>query len=746
MKERFRRRGGPGTAALHTPPALPPPPDLGEFFTSRCNEPITVHAQSELDENGNFADCWMLFGNDVLIVCRNDGGIWKSITELRTSQIQRLELHARSGATVVEAVIEPGERRRLLAFPDVRSQEFNAAVEAINARLNGDSETAFGMPALDRDPSDDTGKRQAFVRVFRFAHPYRFHLALILLFLMLSTLAGLSVPYMSKLFIDYILNKDPQTGGFPYAHYLPWAVLALLVVYLFQQAFGALQSRFAGYVGHSTVYDVRSALYEKLQELSLSFFDRHQTGTIIARINQDTNELRRLLVDFLPLSFESLFTLIGVGTLLFMLDWQTTLFVLIPISLVAPTMRYMMPRLHASFHRFFSRRSQLSAAVADSVSGMRVVKAFGQGDEELRKFDRFSSGYRDAGISMEYRWALYHPFMHFLIIMGTVVVWWVGGNAVIGGRMSVGSLVAYLGYLTMFYRPVFMLTRMFHMIVTCLSASERIFDILDAVPEVPDAPDAIPLPTLDGEIEFKNVTFGYDPHKPVVRNMSFHIRPNEIIGLVGKSGAGKSTIINLLARLYDADRGQVLVDGKNVRDVRHHDLRKHIGVVLQETFLFSGTIYDNIAYARPDASREEVIAAAEAANAHEFIIKKPDAYDTQVGERGNHLSGGEKQRISIARAILRNPRILILDEATSSVDTETEGKIQQALVKLTQGRTTLAIAHRLSTLRNCNRLLVIGDGCVQETGTHQELLDKGGVFADLVAAQRRQSEIIAVEG
>lgn len=775
MYSGYRRRGRSGGGGQPTdPPKLPPPSELVEHFQGITGLEPAIWAQSELDALGNFAETWLLFSEGVLLICqKEEGADWQTVRELRQPQLAKLETHGRGGATVVEAVLQKADsvtsdpsaepavasqsrlaedgtqvketsRQRLLAFPEARGRQFSEALQAINAVLDG-TESEARLPPAEAG-STEAKRRRAVLRMFRFAKPYLRFLLLILFFMTLSTLAGLVAPYMSKLFIDFILKPEPETGLFPYAKYLPWAVLAFMAAHALQLAFGALQARCAGYVGHRTVYDIRGALYEKLQELSLSFFDKHQTGTIIARVNQDTAELRRLLVDFLPLSLEGLFTLIGVGALLLVLNWRMTLLVMIPISSVILAMRWMMPRLHSAFHRYFSRRSLLSGAVADSISGMRVVKAFGQGDEEIRKFDRFSGSYRDAGISLAYRWALYHPFMHFLIILGTVVVWWVGGQAVIGRRMTVGSLVAYSGYLMMFYRPVFMLTRMFQMIVTSISASERIFDVLDAVPEVQDAEDALPLPRLSGEIEFREVTFGYNPHKPVIKDMSFHIRPDEVIGLVGKSGAGKSTIINLIARLYDATRGQVLIDGNDVRKVRHADLRKQIGVVLQETFLFSGSIYENIAYARPEASREEVLEAAEAANAHEFILKKPDAYDTQVGERGNRLSGGEKQRIAIARAILRNPRILILDEATSSVDTETEGKIQQALEKLTRGRTTIAIAHRLSTLRNCDRLFVIEDGRLEETGSHAELLKNGGIFADLVKAQREMSEIIAVNG
>jgi ATP-binding cassette subfamily B protein len=384
--------------------------------------------------------------------------------------------------------------------------------------------------------------------------------------------------------------------------------------------------------------------------------------------------------------------------------------------------------------------------VNDSLSGIRVIKSFGQEDEEIKKFDQRSGLYRDSGIDLAKKWAVYHPIFHFFILLGSVLVWYIGGHLVVDGSMTLGSVVAYSGYLMMFYRPISVLTRMVQWITNSLIAAERVFDVIDTEADIQDAPEAQAMPSLEGRIEFQNVTFGYNRFKPVIKEMNFTIQPNEIVGLVGKSGAGKSTIINLFCRLYDVNRGTILIDGVDVRQIRYADLRRQIGVVLQETFLFNGTIFENIAYARPEATREEVIAAAITANAHEFIMRKSDGYDTEVGERGNSLSGGEKQRISIARAVLRNPRILILDEATSSVDAETEKKIQAALEKLMQGRTTITIAHRLSTLRNCHRLFVVDEGKLVEEGTHAELLERKGHFAKLVDIQQELSRIIAVDG
>jgi len=341
--------------------------------------------------------------------------------------------------------------------------------------------------------------------------------------------------------------------------------------------------------------------------------------------------------------------------------------------------------------------------------------------------------------------------------IGNLIIWYIGGYQVIQDSMpgaqllpdrkvfTLGQFFTFLGYLGQFYGPLQFMSRVADFLSRSLASAERVFEVLDTESDVQDAENPTPLPRIEGRVEFKNVTFGYEPYKPVLKDVSFAVAPGEMIGLVGQSGAGKSTTINLICRFYEAQEGEVTVDGVNIKQVAQNDLRSQIGVVLQEPFLFSGSIYENIAFARPNATREDVMAAAKAANAHDFIIQKSDGYDTQVGERGQTLSGGERQRISIARAILHNPRILILDEATSSVDTDTEKQIQDAIARLIKGRTTFAIAHRLSTLRNATRLVVLKDGKVVEVGAHEELIEKKGEFYRLVQMQQEMNKIIEVK-
>jgi len=723
------------------------------------DEEILIVLSSDITAKGLYGKEWLVVTSKKLLVFSVDKLDVNILSVIELDSIKKIESVNLVGSGVLE--IDTGEHiYRVISYSDAKNADFCQAVDDIKDLLSGKS-----LIGKDRTkhrkicktcsrpiPQDMnkcprcTERRKTLFRILNFSRPYKKLLLFVFLTMILGTGFGLATPYMSKLFIDFILKPDSITGIYVYAKWLPLAALVLLVAYAGQLFFEGIRERLSGSMGFRTVYDVRAAIYKRLQELSLSFFDKHQTGAILTRVNQDTGELQRFLVDFLPLTMESIFMLIGVGTFLFILSWQLTIFIFIPIVATVLFLKKIFPNIRTYFHRFFQRRAKLSALVNDSISGMRVIKVFGQESVEMEKFAERSGDYRDAGVELTRKWSIYHPILHFFIWCGVVIVWFGGGKLVFLGKMSVGSVVAYSGYLMMFYRPVFMLTRMAQMITNSLAAAERVFDVIDTELEIKDEPDAVNMPHIKGKIEFKDVTFGYNKFKPVIKDFRATIYSNEMIGLVGKSGAGKSTIINLICRLYDVNKGGILIDGIDIRKIKYSDLKSQIGVVIQETFLFNGTIFNNIAYAKPDTAKEEVIEAAIAANAHEFIINKPDGYDTEVGERGNRLSVGEKQRISIARAILRNPRILILDEATSSVDTQTEGKIQEALLNLTKGRTTIAIAHRLSTLRSCNRLLVIEDGKIAEFGTHEELTAKKGIFYNLVMMQKRLSKVKAVDG
>jgi len=750
-------------------------PAAREDESSRVRKLLVPHAQatdirfcepSDLTSEGRFGEEWLAITDTQVLVFTVDGDSTRFVKRLDREAVLSAETIMLTGRGLLEVQTASGGRTNLVTFTNAKNEQFSRACDILKrpkpGARPGEPDTVEKTPdekepricdvckelipeGMDTCPHC-SHKGRTLLRIIDFTRPCAGYLLLIFFFMILSTGCGLVTPYLSKLFIDYIFKPDAATGAFPYAAWLAPAIVLLFCAYAAQVFLGGVQERFSGKLGYTTVYDVRKAVYGRLQELSLSYFDKHTTGGLLSRVNQDTSDLQYFIVEFFPTTLESLLLLVGVGIFLCILSWQLTAFILLPVLVTVLFGRRIFNRVGVYFHRYFHRRSRLSDFVNDSLSGIRVIKAFGQEKQEVRKFDARSAAYRDAGIDLVRKWSLYHPLLQFFIMAGGVMVWAVGGELVFLKKMTVGSVVAYSGYLAMFYQPVLTLARMVQMVSNSLSAAERVFAVIDATPDVRDAPDAIAMPHITGDVQFRSVTFGYNKFKPVIKDLDLSIARNEKIGLVGRSGAGKSTIINLICRLYDADSGGIFVDGIDIRKINGADVRRQIGVVLQETFLFNGTIYDNIAYAKPQAERDDVIDAAVAANAHEFIVSKPDGYDTEVGERGVRLSGGEKQRIAIARAILRDPAILILDEALSSVDTQTENKIQEALANLTKNRTTIAIAHRLSTLRTYHRLFVIENGRCVESGTHEELMDKKGAFFDLVKMQERLSQISPAEG
>ncbi|MBN1864012.1 MAG: ABC transporter ATP-binding protein [Victivallales bacterium] len=737
---------------------------LGESVgQAHPGEEIVVALCSDISRHRVFGEEWIAAtGKRVMVLCAagEKGGEAEIRHDIDFATLKGVSVNPLVGASALIAEPADGAPVRLISFSRSLGADFSHAADVISLLIKGQEAGLAGAvgirttcPKCGKPVPEElnkcprcTDRTGTILRIAQYALPYKWTLVLMILSMLLGTGFGLITPYMSKLFIDVILKPDDLTGVFERAHWLVPASVALFLAYAAQMSLGGVQERLSGYLGYHTVADVRSRIYERLQELSLSFFDKHQSGALLARVNQDTQEMQRLLVSFIPMTVESGLMFFGIGIFLFLLSWHLTLFVLIPVVLMALFFKLVLPRFWVYMQRFFHRRAKLTAAVSDSLSGIRVIKAFGQEKVETEKFESYSRRYRDAGVEVTRRWSIFHPMFHLLIMSGMVIVWLVGGFLVVRGEMTIGSVVAYSGYLMMFYRPVFMLIRMLDQVTHAVSAAERVFEVIDTEPQIKDSRDARSLPEVRGELEFRDVSFGYDKFKPVLKGINLKISEGEMIGLVGRSGAGKSTLINLICRLYDPDGGEIQLDGMDMRQVRQTDLRKSIGIVLQETFLFNGTIYENISYTRPDATREDVISAAEAANAHEFILRKPDGYDTEVGERGGGLSGGERQRISIARAILRDPSILILDEATSSVDTQTEKKIQEALERLTKGRTTIAIAHRLSTLRRCDRIVVIDKGTIAEAGTHRELMGKKGLFHEMAQMQKEMSRIMLFDG
>ncbi|MCZ7649269.1 MAG: ABC transporter ATP-binding protein/permease [Planctomycetota bacterium] len=559
--------------------------------------------------------------------------------------------------------------------------------------------------------------------------------------MVVEMLLQLIPPQIMRVIVDKALVSESQAG-------LMILLIALMgVLMIWRHALGILHAQLGVWVGSHVTTRIQQQAFNHLQALSLSFYNRHQTGALMSRINNDARQMQGFLTDGIQYTIVNVLVVIGVVTTLLWMNPLLGMLVLVPTPFVIVLSRYIWRKVHRRWRLLWSSTSAVSSYLNDALSGVRVIKAFGREDDEIARFDKKTGTMRDHLIDAETTWQTLVPMLNLIMQSSTLLIWYFGAYEVYGGRLTLGGLLAYMSYLGMIYGPLQLISRMNDWLTRSMTAAARVFEILDTEPEIKDESAARAMPEIKGHIELRNVTFGYEKHTQVLKNLSLEIKPGEMVGLVGHSGAGKSTLINLMGRLYEIEDGQILIDGVDVKNVRVSDLREHMGFVLQDTFLFNGPIAANIAYSRPDADRKAIIEAAVAANAHEFIMKLPDGYDTIVGERGQKLSGGERQRISIARAILHDPKILVLDEATSSVDTITESKIQQALANLVKGRTTIAIAHRLSTLRHASRLIVMKGGEIVEQGSHAELMAKeGGEYRKLVEIQTEWSRAIAVGG
>ena len=520
-------------------------------------------------------------------------------------------------------------------------------------------------------------------------------------------------------------------------------IVALLAVNITTSVLGAVRGYSMAWLGQRITYKLRNETYAHLHQLSLSFYNNKETGNIMSRITNDVHRLQDFVAEGLQDIVHNIVMLFIMGAIMLSLNWKLALFAMLPTPLIVVLTIQFGKKMHHIFHRLWRRWASLSAILADTIPGVRVVKAFAQEDREVDKFDQRSHDLLENELGAAKLWTVFGPTMQFVSFLSNIIIWLVGGFQVLAGDISLGVLFIFVGFMMRFLGPIRMLSFLHQRFQRAATASERVFEILDTKPDVAEKPDAVVIPQLRGEVEFKNASFSYDGNKKALDNVSFTVTPGEMIGLAGHSGAGKSTLINLICRFYDVNEGAILIDGVDIRDMQLKSLRDQIGVVLQDPFLFNGTVAENIAYGKDGADLTEVIAAAKAANAHDFIMRFPDGYDTIVGERGARVSGGERQRISIARAILKNPRVLILDEATSSVDTETESLIQEALERLIRGRTVFAIAHRLSTLKHANRLLILKEGALDEMGTHDELIENDGTYAKLCRLQTELSRIRA---
>lgn len=572
-----------------------------------------------------------------------------------------------------------------------------------------------------------------YLRILSYIKPYMHRLLFAMVCTIMAAAGNLYIPWIIKDMIDEVLADKNGTM-------LNWIAASIIAIFIVRGLFWYGQNYLMSYVGQSVIIDIRAAVFKKLQRLNVSFYDKNKTGTIMSYVTNDVNALQSAMVENTIEMITEGFILIGSVVAMIYLDWRLTLFTVCTFPVVLWFMEFFGKKIRKTGGRIQECTADITSVLQESVASARVIKSFVREDYEVDRFDVENKANFRANMKNAQLMATLTPVVELVAAIGVTMIIWYGGNNVINGTITAGSLVAFLTYAVNISNPIKRLTRVIGNIQKALAAAQRVFMIIDMPEEIAESRDAKQLPEVSGKVEFQNVSFAYNDKGNVITDLSFSVKPGEVIAIVGPSGAGKSTIANLLPRFYDVNKGDIKIDGHSVREVTLDSLREQVGIVPQETMLFNGSVYNNILYGRLDATKEEIEAAAKAANAHDFIMQLTDGYETKLGDRGVNLSGGQRQRIAIARAILKNPRILILDEATSALDTESERVVQEALDRLMVGRTSFVIAHRLSTVKNADKILVLEKGNLVESGTHDELLALDGLYAHLYKIQYRNKE------
>ncbi len=679
---------------------------------------------------------------------------------LTLDAVREFALRTDIGSAAVECILKDSGKPYIVCRGTMEHQKiFGRSVGKYNfylekGRYTADTEEGFarvcpvcGTPYKNNNDVclNCVNKKKILRRLWEIISPHKGKLIWSSLLFIAVLLVNMIGPYINKMLVDsYINNPEIQAliasdKGRVFVNFL-LTVLLMLGAYLLNYVITVARNLLMMQVAAKVVVHLRTMVFDKIQQMSLAGVTRRTTGELMQRVTNDTQEVQNFINSQIPNALGMILQLVGVTVLLAWYDWRLLLIFLLPMPIAIIPTKIFHNFTRKIYSRQWSASSKCGTILHDIFSGIRVVKAFGSEEKETRRYDEAAARERDISVRNEIRYAMLAPIIRISLLIGNFLVLYYTGSKILHGSMTIGEASMLSSYIAMIYGPINWLTSLPNAVTRVFTSIIRIFDLTDEKTDIQDSPDARDI-TLQGEIVFENVSFSYDGVTEILKNINLQIQPGEMIGLVGKSGVGKSTLINLVMRLYDVTEGSIRIDGTDIRDISQHTLRSQIGVVLQETILFAGSVYDNLLYAKADATRTEIIEAAKIAGAHQFIMKLPDGYNTLIGERGHTLSGGERQRLAIARALLRNPKILILDEATASLDTEIEKQIQDALQKLTSDRTTIAIAHRLSTLRNATRIVVLDRKGVAEVGTHEELLRQKGIYYGLVMAQRQMSKM-----
>lgn len=724
--------------------------ELPESIRERIGGDIQTFTSSDLDFKGNFGEVWLALTDEYLYIIVDD-----NLTKYPRTQVSKLKCQFFVGSVAVTAMIN-NQEKVICRGSKAKGVELNHFCRRANSLISGgdvqedfsDRKDKFACPSCGRlypDPSRQVcphciDKKTLFKRVLGLATKYKSTIVLMVGIMFASSIVGLAGPYLT----GRVLIDEAIVSGGRYEGMIGQIVLLALLANLLSLGLGIAHGRINAGITAEIIYDLKTMIFSAMQRLSLSFYSKRQTGSLMNRVNNDAMDLQNFFHDGVPYFIVNSVKLVGITILLLAMNWRLTLLIFIPVPIILFFIYKVLPYLWKLHSRRFRTNAALNSVVNDSLTGVRVVKAFGKEDEEITRFTKRNDKVFDVAVLIGNLSSTLFPMLGYIMGLGQLIVWGVGGWDVISGRMTFGTLIAFTGYLVMLYEPIRFMTEIVDWWSSSMNSAQRIFEIVDsteylAAPEQPKR-----MPAIKGNVIAEKVEFSYEEGQPILKDISFNVKAGEMIGLVGHSGAGKSTMINLISRLYDVNLGSIKIDGTNIKEIDKEDLNRQVGLVLQETFLFKGSILENISYARPDASPEEVIRAARIAKAHDFIVELPDGYETVIGRKGHDLSGGERQRLSIARAILLDPKILILDEATASIDTETEQLIQAAIEELVKGRTTFAIAHRLSTLRKADRLFVFERGKIVEIGTHDQLMEQKGVYEKLFTTQRQALEQTAV--